>query len=176
MERVMLNEVEQRIIGVLIEKAYTQPQYYPLTLKALVSGCNQKSNRDPMMDIDEDAAWSALDELRRRDLIAKVLPAVGSRADRFKHLFDQALELGRKETALLAELLLRGPQTAGELRSRGKRMASFESLEVVSNLLEALRDRTPPLVAPLPREKGKAAVRFKHLLDEVDEADQSPAQ
>ncbi|MCA9244565.1 MAG: DUF480 domain-containing protein, partial [Phycisphaerales bacterium] len=122
---VILNEFERRVLGVLMEKALTQPAGYPMTVNSIVAGCNQKSNRDPVMEVDEDVVWSTLESLRERGLVSKVLPPPGSRAERFKHDVSQALNWQTPQRAIMTELMLRGPQTPGELRTRCERMAPF---------------------------------------------------
>lgn len=159
-----LNSVERRVLGVLIEKALSQPDYYPMTVNAVVVACNQKTNRDPVTELDEDTVDATLDNLRRRGLTQLVLPAPGARTRRYKHLASTVFVWSPKDSAIMAELLLRGPQTVGELRVHCSRLVPFESLEIVSNVLDDLAKRTPPLVAPLPREPGRSAIRYKHLL------------
>lgn len=159
-----LNGVERRVLGVLIEKALSQPDYYPMTANAVVVGCNQKSNRDPVMELDDATVDETLANLRRRGLVQMVLAAPGARTSRYKHLASTVFVWSPKDTAIMAELLLRGPQTVGELRTHCSRLVPFESLEIVSNVLEDLANRTPPLVAALPREPGRSAIRYTHLL------------
>jgi uncharacterized protein YceH (UPF0502 family) len=159
-----LNGVERRVLGVLIEKALSQPEYYPMTANAVVVGCNQKTNRNPVMELDDAAVDAALASLRRRGLVQMVLAAPGARTSRFKHLASTVFVWSPKDAAIMAELLLRGPQTVGELRTHCSRLVPFESLEIVSNVLEDLAKRTPPLVAALPREPGRSAIRYRHLL------------
>lgn len=157
------NEIERRVLGVLMEKAMTQPDYYPMTLNAITAGCNQRSNRDPVMALDEVAVQAALDALRQRGLVEHVLPAPGGRTDRFRHKVEARFSWSPRERAVVAELLLRGPQTSGELRTHCSRMVPFDSLDIVGNVLEMLRSADPPVVAPLPREPGRAAIRYTHL-------------
>ncbi len=164
-----LNEFERRVLGVLIEKSMTQPEYYPMTLNAIVAGCNQKSNRDPVMELDEVAVDATLTELRKRGLIEHLFPAPGARTDRFQHKAEAVFGWGARERAIMTELMLRGPQTIGELRTHCTRMAPFESLEIVSNVLEALSQGESPFVAALPREPGRSAIRYTHLLYPPDE-------
>lgn len=170
MSELVLNLVERRVLGVLLEKSLAQPEYYPMTLNAIVAACNQKNNRDPVMELDEDAVWHALEQLRQAGLVAKVLPAQGSRVDRFKHDVDAKLGWPKPQKAVMAELLLRGPQTVGELRTRASRMYAFENLEAVSAIIEWLSSQSPPLVAAMPRVVGQSAVRFAHQLCPADEA------
>ncbi len=159
----VLNEIERRVLGVLMEKAMTQPDYYPMTLNAITAGCSQRSNRDPVMELDEIAVQAALDTLRQRGLVEHVLPAPGGRTDRFRHKVEARFAWSPRERAVVAELLLRGPQTVGELRTRCSRMVPFDNLEIVGNILEMLQSSDPPVVAPLPRESGHATVRYTHL-------------
>jgi len=161
---VQLNEVERRVLGVLIEKALSQPQYYPMTVNAVVVACNQKSNRDPEMNLDEDTVWNTLEALRERGLAARLLPGGTSRVERWKHEVKEALGWEKPQRAVMAELLLRGPQTVGELRSRCTRMFPFESVEAVGAVLEALSQGAEPVVSPLPRAAGQSAVRYAHRL------------
>lgn len=158
-----LNEIERRILGVLIEKSMVQPDYYPMTLNAVVTACNQKSNRNPMMELDEASVEDTLDGLRQRGLVSVVLPAPGARTNRYRHEIAARFGWEKRVTAILTELLLRGPQTPGELRSRCARMVMFESLEAVMTTLEYLQTSDPPLAKPLPRRPGQSAVRYIHL-------------
>ncbi len=156
--------IEQRVLGVLVEKALTQPDYYPMTLNAIVTAANQKNNRDPVMDLDEEAVWQALERLRGRGVVARVLPAPGARAERFRHELREAMDWGPRQQAVMAELFLRGPQTVGELRGRCARMHDFESLDVVTQTINDLASRQPPCAGPLPREAGRSAIRYAHCL------------
>ncbi len=167
-----LNEVERRVLGVLIEKALSQPDYYPMTLNAVVTACSQRSNRDPVMNVDEDAVLGALEALRRRGLVTIVLPAPGARTNRYKHTAEAHFGWGKRQQAIMAELLLRGPQTPGELRSRCSRMFTLESLEAVSIALGSLSggESDPPVVTAMPREPGRSTIRYRHLLYPAGEA------
>jgi uncharacterized protein len=162
----ILNSIERRVLGVLMEKSLTQPEYYPMTVNAIVTACNQKNNRDPEMSLDEDAAYGALEALRDRKLVTLVLPAPGARTQRYRHEIEAAFTWNRRQQAIMTELLLRGPQTPGELRSRGARMFEFESLEALMTALNSLAkgESEPPYVAPMPREPGQSAIRYTHLL------------
>lgn len=160
---LILNELERRVMGVLIEKQLTTGDY-PMTLNSLTTACNQKSNRDPMMDLDEDAVWNTIEALRERGLASRVLPGGSSRVERYKHEIDTKLQWPKPQKAVLCELLLRGPQTLNELRTRASRMYAFENLDAVTAVLDALAQQSPPLVATLPRQAGQSAVRFTHLL------------
>ena len=154
---------EIRVLGALVEKDATTPEYYPLSLNALVNACNQKSNRDPVMSLDEGAVRDALDALHERGLAG---PASGadSRVTKYEHRIYEALKLSRPEVAILCELLLRGPQTPGELRGRAERMHRFGGIEDVLGTLKRLIDREPPLVRMLPRQPGTKESRYAHLL------------
>lgn len=158
-----LNALERRVLGALLEKSLAQPEYYPLTLNALVAACNQKSNRDPVMELDEEAIWQTLEALRVRGLASKVLAGGGGRTDRFKHEVDVKLGWPKAQKAVMTELLLRGPQTIGELRTRASRLYVFDNLESVAAVLDWLAALEPPAVAPLPRAPGQSAIRFTHL-------------
>jgi uncharacterized protein YceH (UPF0502 family) len=159
-----LNEIERRILGALLEKALAQPQYYPMTLNAITAACNQKSNRDPLMDLDEEAVWNTLEVLRAGGLVARLLPGGTSRVERFKHTAKEFFGWEKPQRAVMAELLLRGPQTVGALRGHCVRLYPFESTASVSAVLESLSQAAPPRVAALPRTPGQAAVRYAHLL------------
>jgi uncharacterized protein len=158
----LLNEIEVRVLGSLIEKGITTPDYYPLSLNALVNACNQKNNRDPVMTLAEDAVRGALDSLQAKRLAG---PASGadSRVTKYEHRMQEAFNFDRRETAILCVLFLRGAQTPGELRGRTERMYKFEALEDVNATLERLSHREPPLVAVLPRQPGTKESRYMHL-------------
>ena len=158
-----LNEVETRVLGALIEKDITTPDYYPLSLNALVNACNQKNNREPVMNLDEDAIRQALDALHAQNLAG---PAGGadSRVTKYEHRMQEVFNFSRGETAILCVLLLRGPQTPGELRGRTERMHRFEALEDVQSTLQRLMQREPPMVRVLPRQPGTKEARYMHLL------------
>ncbi|UCG16662.1 MAG: YceH family protein [Phycisphaerales bacterium] len=163
------DDVERRVLGVLIEKSLAQPDYYPMTLNAVVVACNQKQNRDPVMQVDDTSVYHALEGLRLRGVVTVQLPGPGARTKRYKHEADTYFRWQKRERAVMAELLLRGPQTVGELRSRCNRMAPFENAEIVTNVLNCLADYDPPCVAALPREPGRSAVRYRQLVyDEPD--------
>ncbi|PYT98442.1 MAG: DUF480 domain-containing protein [Acidobacteria bacterium] len=160
---IVLNEVECRILGSLMEKEATTPEYYPLSLNALINACNQKSNREPVMNLDEAAVRRALHSLEGQSLVRSVSPA-DSRVTKYEHRLQEAFNFYRHESAILCLLLLRGPQTPGELRSRSERMHSFEDLGAVQSSLQHLMKREPPLVKPLPRQPGTKETRYVHLL------------
>ena len=159
----VLSEVETRVLGALVEKELTTPEYYPLSLNALVNACNQKSNRDPVMSLNENAVSQALRDLEKEGL-AGPADAMDNRVTKFGHRLGEVFNLGRRETAILCELLLRGPQTPGELRSRAERMYRFDDLGQVQSTLQLLAQREPPMVKMLPRQPGTKEARYSHLL------------
>lgn len=159
-----LTHVELRVLGSLIEKAATVPDTYPLTLSGLVAACNQLTNREPVMQLDEDTVTSAIVTLRRRSLVRAIQP-VGSRVTKYLHLLDEALDLDVRELALLAVMMLRGPQTAGELHTRTARLADFSGERSLEQVLEALLARdSGSLVTRLARQPGQKEVRYAQLL------------
>jgi uncharacterized protein YceH (UPF0502 family) len=160
---ILLNEVECRVLGSLIEKETTTPEYYPLSLNALVNACNQKSNRDPVMNLDEAAVRQALHSLDGQSLVRSV-SASDSRVTKYEHRLQEAFNFYRHEIAILCVLLLRGPQTPGELRTRAERMHPFDDLSAVQSSLQHLMKREPPLVKVLPRQPGTKESRYAHLL------------
>jgi hypothetical protein len=171
-----LDPLELRVLGVLLEKELSTPEYYPLTLNALVNGCNQSSNRAPVLHLDETAAQSALDALRDRHLAATVQGA-GARTLKFAQRITAAQNLSVQEAALLAELLLRGPQTPGELRSRCTRMYPFQDLEEVDAALSLMAEAEPaPLVVRLPRAPGMKESRYAQLLGGPVEFQAAPVE
>ncbi|MGH9742165.1 MAG: YceH family protein [Candidatus Acidiferrum sp.] len=159
---ITLNEAEARVLGCLLEKEITTPEYYPLSLNALLHACNQKSNRDPLLNLDEDAVRQALRALS--DQVLARSAGGDSRVAKYEHRLAEMFNFTRPEAAILCELLLRGPQTPGELRSRAERMHSFEDLSVVHTTLRHLMERDPPLVALLPRQSGMKEARYSQLL------------
>jgi uncharacterized protein YceH (UPF0502 family) len=156
-----LTAAEQRVLGCLIEKRWTTPDQYPLSLNALRLACNQSTNRDPVTDYDDATVRGAADGLSRYGL-TRLASGHGSRAIKYRHLAEDALRLGREELAVLAVLLLRGPQTPGELKARSDRMASVGSLDDVERVLEALAERG--YARRLERRPGQKEDRFEHLL------------
>lgn len=161
---VPLDAEEVRVLGCLLEKEITTPEYYPLTLNALVNACNQRSNRDPVVTYQEDQVTTALDRLRHRGL-SFIQTGAGMRVPKFGHRLPEALNLGRRELALLCELMIRGPQTLGELRGRSERMHTFSDLDEVEGCLRGLMAREPePLVIKLERWQGTKEPRYAHLL------------
>jgi uncharacterized protein YceH (UPF0502 family) len=159
---LLLTEIETRVLGSLIEKDITTPDYYPLSLNALVNACNQKNNRDPVMTLGEEAVREALATLQEKRLAG---PASGadSRVTKYEHRLQEVFNFDRREIAILCVLLLRGPQTPGELRSRTDRMYHFDSLEDIVSTLDRLSQREPPLAAILPRQPGTKESRYTHL-------------
>jgi uncharacterized protein YceH (UPF0502 family) len=172
-----LDPVQVRVLGALIEKEITTPEAYPLSLNALINACNQKSSRDPVMELDEDGVRQALHVLGDLELVAV---SRDSRVPRFEHRIRTVLNLRRDETAVLCLLLLRGPQTSGELRSRSDRMYSFDDIQSVESTLNRLASRQPspeqpettPIVALLPRQPGSREARWMHLLAGAPDASQ----
>jgi uncharacterized protein YceH (UPF0502 family) len=177
--KLQLDPVETRVIGVLIEKEATTPDQYPLSLNALTNGCNQKSNREPVMDLGDGVVQEALDRLVKKHLVRNH-SGFGSRVSKYQHRFFTAefgaLRLTPQEMAVMGELMLRGPQTAGELRSRAERMARFTDVEHVERVLDDLMERGEPLVARLPRQPGKREARYAHRVgDETIPVDDDTA-
>jgi uncharacterized protein YceH (UPF0502 family) len=164
---IYLNAIEARVLGCLVEKDLATPEYYPLSLNALVNACNQKSNRDPVLALDESAVQDALDSLRFKQLAYR--SAEGVRTAKYCHNLEGLLKLEPTEMAVLAELLLRGPQTLGELRSRADRMTAFADLAAVEECLRTLLERDEPLVVCLPRQPGRKENRYAQLLAERPE-------
>lgn len=159
-----LTDVEVRILGSLLEKEVTTPDSYPLSLNALLAACNQTTNREPVMRLGDEAVTPAIIALRRRGLLRQIQP-VGSRVTKFQHLLAEELELGPRELAVLGVLMLRGPQTPGELHARTARLTPFVDIADLEEVLESLIAREPePLVVRLPRRPGQKEVRYAHLL------------
>ena len=161
MAELELTAEELRVLGCLMEKEMTTPEYYPLSLNGLLNACNQKSNREPVVAYDEEVVREALDELKANHL---VFQSDAARVPKYEHLVAKAFKLVTREMAVLCLLLLRGPQTMGQLRSRSERMYSFNDLDEVSETLESLEDME--LVQQLPRRPGQKERRFRHLLGE----------
>jgi uncharacterized protein YceH (UPF0502 family) len=161
---IQLDDVEVRVLGALMEKEISTPEYYPLSLNALVNACNQKSNREPAVSYDEDTVETALDGLRAKGLAAR-MSGHDMRVPKHSHRLSEVINLGRREAAVLCVLMLRGPQTAGELRGRTERLYPFDDLEAVDACLTRLMEWQPePLVTRLPRQVGYKEVRYAHLL------------
>jgi len=164
----ILTEIEARVIGSLVEKQLTTPEYYPLTLNALVNACNQKSNREPVVSYDETTVTRCLENLRDRNLVY-VFYGSTSRVPKYKHMLPSVYELEPPETAILDVMLLRGPQTLGELRTRTERLYGFSGLGEIQEALDGLARREDPLVIKLPLQPGQKEARFTHLLSgEID--------
>jgi len=164
--KIKLTPYEARVIGCLIEKEITTPEQYPLSLNALTNACNQKSNRDPVLDLDEATVQQTVDGLVKKYLVSAG-SGFGNRVTKYQHRFCNTefgdLKLSKQETAIMCELLLRGPQTPGELRTRTERLCRFVDVQEVETTLVKLMDREEPLAARLPREPGKRESRFMHL-------------
>jgi len=169
-----LNDVEIRVLGCLIEKELATPEYYPLTLNALTNACNQKSNRAPVMALEETDVVRALDNLRFKRFAHQ--SAEGVRSAKYCHNLEGLLQLEPEELAVLSELLLRGPQTVGELRTRAERMRPFADLAAVETVLQQLADHEIPLVVQLPRQPGRKEPRFAHLLSGMPDLTEETAQ
>ena len=160
---IKLDEIEVRVLGSLLEKEITTPDYYPLSLNALINACNQKSNRDPVMALDESVVTQALDSLNEKGLAGQVTSA-DSRVPKYAHRMQEVFNFDRREMAVLCVLLLRGPQTLGELRGRAERMYQFDDLAGVEAALRHLIEREAPLVKKLARQPGTKESRYAHLL------------
>src|SRR2546421_10907535 len=160
---IELTPNEARALGVLIEKAFTTPEQYPLSLNALTNGANQKNNRDPVLSLSEDEVFEAVEGLRAKQLAVRV-DSVGSRVHKYKHLAGETLHCKAGELAVLAELMLRGPQTLGELRGRASRMHPMAMLEDVTTMLRGLMEQAEPLVKELARQPGSRAEQYAQLL------------
>jgi hypothetical protein len=160
---VRLNHIEVRVLGALVEKDITTPDYYPLSMNALVNACNQKNNRDPVTTLDEDAVRDALQGLQEQGLAGPARDA-DSRVTKYEHRLQEVFNFTRGEIAVLCVLLLRGPQTPGELRGRTERMHRFEDLDQLQFAIQRLMQREPPLVTVLPKAPGTKEARYAHLL------------
>jgi len=160
---VNLTPVQSRIVGCLIEKEMTTPDNYPLTMNALLTACNQTTNRHPVTKLDEATVSNALQNLRAMNVV-RIVYSRSNRADKFRHVLDEMLALEPEHMALLCVLMLRGPQTSGELRTRTERLHPFASQEQVDDVLRQLAGRNEPLVARLERRPGQKESRWTHLL------------
>lgn len=158
-----LTQVETRILGCLVEKQLTTPEYYPLTINALTAACNQKSNRDPVMSLGETEIMAAIDDLRDKNLVYLYYGST-SRTVKYKHMLPSVYELDAAGTAIMAVLFLRGPQTLGEIRERTGRLHEFGGLGEVQETLDSLSRRDEPLIVKLERQPGQKEARFAHLL------------
>ena len=159
-----LSELHQRVLGALAEKEATVPDTYPMTLRGLQTACNQKNNREPITDHTEDDIQVALDELKARHLVRFVYASHGARSTKYRHVLDEQLNLDAAELALVTALLLRGPQTLNELRTRTERAHPFASNDEVALALESLAARSEPVVVHVPRQPGQKETRWAHLL------------
>lgn len=157
-----LTAAQRRVLGVLSEKAFTTPDQYPLSVNALVNGCNQKSNRNPVVSFGEGDVVNALQELMHRGLVKLSAVPRGARANRYEHDITSQVPWSPPEQAILTELMLRGPQTVGELRTRCDRMVSMPDLQTVQNTLDALAANAPPEIVVLGRAPGQSAIRYRH--------------
>ena len=164
---ITLNDVEVRVLGCLIEKELTTPEYYPLSLNSLTNACNQKSNRDPLMALTEENIVRALDSLRFKQLV--VLSADSGRVPKYRHILAEKMGLMPAEQAILCELLVRGPQTGRELCTRGERMHPFGDAAAVEEVLQELMVRETPLIALLPRQPGRKEGRYAQLFSGIPE-------
>jgi uncharacterized protein YceH (UPF0502 family) len=172
----ILTDTEIRVLGSLVEKEITTPDYYPLSLNSLVAACNQSSNRNPVVHFDEATVVRTLDTLREKKLIHMV-DRLESRVTKYRHVLYEALSLGRPAIAVLCVLMLRGPQTVGEIRTRTNRLYDFSSLDEVETTLNSLGAGESPLVIRLPRQSGQKEVRYAHLLSgevQVMESESEP--
>jgi uncharacterized protein len=170
---IVLNAVQARVLGSLMEKEATTPEYYPLSLNALVNACNQKNNREPVMQLGEEEVRMALHRLEDQNLAGRAR-GVDSRVTKYEHRLQEVFNFTRGEAAVMCVLLLRGPQTPGELRGRTERMHRFEELEDVLSVLQKLMQREPALAAALPRQPGTKEMRYAHLLSGEPEISAGP--
>jgi len=174
----LLSDADVRVLGALIEKEITTPDYYPLTLNALTNACNQVLNRSPVVQYDEATVTGALENLRKQNLVQQVKRS-DSRVTKYGHVAAETMSLDARELAVMCVLMLRGPQTVGEIRTRGTRLFDFPSLEEAEATLDGLIARTSPLVARLPRRVGQKEVRYAHLMSgdvTFDTPDAAPAR
>ena len=158
-----LSETEARVVGCLVEKQLTTPEYYPLTLNALVAACNQKTNREPIVNYDEQTVERALESLREKNLVY-IFYGSSSRVPKYKHMLPSVYELDEREVAVVSVLMLRGAQTIGELNQRTSRLYEFSGLNEISETLDGLAKRDEPLVVRLERQIGQKEARYAHLL------------
>lgn len=170
-----MTPVQQRVVGCLVEKELTTPDQYPLSMNALLAACNQTTNRDPVVQLDERVVSNALENLKANGLV-RVVFSKGNRVDKYRHVLPEALGLDRPGLALLTVLLLRGPQTAAELRARTERLHPFADGEDVESALTGLAERDPALVTLLPRQPGRKEPRWAHLLGAAAAAAPTPEE
>ena len=168
----LLNDVEARVVGSLAEKQVTTPDYYPLTLNALVHACNQISNREPVVNYDERTVADAVESLRAKNIVY-IFYGAESRVPKYKHMMREMFALSPQELAALCVLMMRGPQTVGEIRGRTGRLYEFASLSEVEATLEGLARRDEPLVSKLPRQAGRKEARYAHLLSGLPEVEET---
>ena len=172
---LLLNDIEIRIFGCLVEKSITTPDYYPMTLNALRNACNQKSNRNPLVSFDETTVVRGLESLQEKGLTEKLYKS-DSRVPKYQHHVADRLHLKASEVAVLCELMLRGPQTTGEIRGRADRMYKFKDLQEVDSILNGLMEGDDPFIIKLPRQAGRKERRYMHLFagtPEIADADES---
>lgn len=172
-DKMELDPREVRVLGCLIEKALSTPDYYPMTLNALTTACNQKTNRDPVVDYDTSDVAEAIDSLQRKRLVGNASSA-HDRTAKYRHALAEAMHLDESQLAVLSSLMVRGPETVGELRGRTTRLHEFDSLEEVEGVLDRLAQREPPLVTQLPRRPGQKEARYAHLFSGEPDADAAP--
>jgi uncharacterized protein YceH (UPF0502 family) len=170
---IVLDEKQSRILGCLIEKEITTPEYYPLSHNSLMNACNQRSNRNPVVSYDEATVEQGLESLQKKGL-ARMTHTAGSRVPKYLHTILDHFDLSRQEIAILCELMLRGPQTLGEIRSHAERMYTFQNLEEVEKILRELMEQDPPMIAKLPRETGRKERRYTHLFLDSTVAEKTP--
>ena len=172
----LLDAVEERVLGSLIEKAMTTPEYYPMSLNALTNACNQKTNRSPVVEFDDKTVARALESMREKGLV-RIVSGADQRVPKYRHVFDEAMDLTEAQTAVLCELIVRGPQTVGELRGRANRMHAFDELSQVEVVLTELGERDTPAVKRLARQPGRKESRYAHLLagaiEDADDGDEA---
>lgn len=172
-DKMELDAREVRVLGCLIEKALSTPDYYPMTLNALTTACNQKTNRDPVVDYDTSDVAEAIDGLQRKRLVGNASSA-HDRTAKYRHALAEAMHLDEPQLAVLSSLMVRGPETVGELRGRTTRLHEFDSLEEVEGVLDRLAQREPPLVTQVPRRPGQKEARYAHLFSGEPDADAAP--
>lgn len=171
---VELDDREVRVLGCLIEKELSTPDYYPMTLNALTAACNQKTNREPTVDYSESDVLEALESLQRKRLVGSASSSYG-RVAKYRHALAEMMGLGPPHLSVLASMMLRGPETVGEVRARTARMHEFESLEAVDAVLEELAAGEAPLIVQLPRRPGQKQARFAHLFTDAEDRLSEPS-
>ncbi len=173
--RPTVDDIEIRVLGVLMEKSLTQASTYPMTMNAIVLGANQKQNRDPVVEMSEGDVARALTRLQQKRLVKQAPPSAGARSNRFLHTCVEAFQWDRRQQAIMSELFLRGRQTPGEPRTHASRMTPFPDLDAIGNTLNDLSNQSPPFVEELLREPGRSANRWRHLLGSEEQASSGPA-